>query len=221
MSAAHRPTVVIAEDHQLVADGLVRILEEFCDIRESVRTAADLKRAALQHAPDILVMDITLGDEDSTETFRELHAHGCPSRGVFLTMHSEPSYLQRAVHAGGIGFVLKTSAAGDLRAAVQAASENRGFVSGYGPDALARAISGEQAEPHAPGGLTSRQKEVLRLLAQGLSARAAGEVLGISQRTVEYHKNQMMHLAGVTTTTALVMWGVRTGVVQPGAPSKA
>jgi len=105
--------------------------------------------------------------------------------------------------------VLKTSAAGDLRAVKQlAAAENRGFVSGDGPDALAKAIAGEQgAGAPVPGGLTSRQKEVLRLLSQGMSARAAGEVLGISQRTVEYHKNQMMQLAGVTTTTALVMWG--------------
>jgi DNA-binding NarL/FixJ family response regulator len=218
MSAAQRPTVVIAEDHQLVADGLVRLLEEHCVIRESVRTAAALRRAAREHQPDILVMDITLGDEDSTEVFRELHAQGLPSRGVFLTMHSEPSYLQRAVQAGGIGFVLKTSAAGDLRAAVLAAAENRGFVSGYSPEELAKAISGEQGSGDpAPGGLTSRQKEVLRLLARGLSARAAGEVLGISQRTVEYHKNQMMQLAGVTTTTALVMWGVRTGIIQAGA----
>ena len=76
MSAAPRPTVVLAEDHQLVADGLARLLEEHCDLRESVRTAAELKRAALQHAPDILVMDITLGDEDSTEAFRELRARG-------------------------------------------------------------------------------------------------------------------------------------------------
>lgn len=217
MSAAPRPTVVLAEDHQLVADGLVRLLEEHCDLRESVRTAAELKRAALQHAPDILVMDITLGDEDSTEAFKELRARGCTSRGVFLTMHSEPTYLQRAVQAGGIGFVLKTSAAGDLQRAVQAAAENRGFVSGYGPDALARAIAGESAPSASlPASLTSRQKEVLKLLAQGMSARAAGEVLGISQRTVEYHKNQMMHLAGVTTTTALVMWGVKNGVIQPG-----
>ncbi|MEN9797618.1 MAG: hypothetical protein RL653_1314 [Pseudomonadota bacterium] len=217
MSAAPRPTVVLAEDHQLVADGLARLLEEHCDLRESVRTAAELKRAALQHAPDILVMDITLGDEDSTEAFKELRARGCSARGVFLTMHSEPTYLQRAVQAGGIGFVLKTSAAGDLQRAVQAAAENRGFVSGYGPDALARAIAGEAAPSASlPASLTSRQKEVLKLLAQGLSARAAGEVLGISQRTVEYHKNQMMHLAGVTTTTALVMWGVKNGIVQPG-----
>lgn len=215
MNAAHRPTVVLAEDHQLVADGLVRLLEEHCDLRESVRTAADLKRAALEHSPDILVMDITLGDEDSTETFKELRVRGCTSRGVFLTMHSEPAYLQRAVQAGGIGFVLKTSAAGDLQQAVQAAAENRGFVSGYGPDALARAIAGEAPQnASVPAALTSRQKEVLKLLAQGLSARAAGEVLGISQRTVEYHKNQMMHLAGVTTTTALVMWGVRKGIIQ-------
>jgi DNA-binding NarL/FixJ family response regulator len=217
MNAAPRPTVVLAEDHQLVADGLVRLLEEHCDLRESVRTAAELKRAALQHQPDILVMDITLGDEDSTEAFKELRARGCHSRGVFLTMHSEPTYLQRAVQAGGIGFVLKTSAAGDLQRAVQAAAENRGFVSGYGPDALARAIAGEAAPSASlPASLTTRQKEVLKLLAQGMSARAAGEVLGISQRTVEYHKNQMMHLAGVTTTTALVMWGVRNGIIQPG-----
>jgi DNA-binding NarL/FixJ family response regulator len=211
------PTVVLAEDHQLVADGLARLLEEHCDLRESVRTASELKRAALQHAPDILVMDITLGDEDSTEAFKELRARGCSSRGVFLTMHSEPIYLQRAAQAGGIGFVLKTSAAGDLQRAVQAAAENRGFVSGYGPDALARAMAGETTPSASLSpSLTSRQKEVLKLLSQGLSARAAGEVLGISQRTVEYHKNQMMLLAGVTTTTALVMWGVKNGVVQPG-----
>jgi len=84
-------------------DGNVRrLLEEHCVIQESVRTASELRRAALEHAPDILVMDITLGDEDGTEVFRELRGKGCPSRGVFLTMHAEPTYLQRAVQAGAL-----------------------------------------------------------------------------------------------------------------------
>jgi DNA-binding NarL/FixJ family response regulator len=208
-------TVILANSHRLVAEGLEKLLETDFEILATVDSIDSMTSGVLTLSPKVLITDVSLSGEDAIAAFADLKAQGCETRGVFVTFNADPFLARRALNAGAMGYVLQNSGGAELRAAVNAAAEGRSFICGLGGFVFDRVMSPPFADNQAPGqSVTSRQREVLRHLARGLSARDAGLALGISHRTVEYHKYQMMQLAGVSSGTALVLWAMKNGLIE-------
>jgi DNA-binding NarL/FixJ family response regulator len=133
---------------------------------------------------------------------------------VFLTMHREVTYAARALDAGASGFVLKHSAASELVTAVQEALKGGTYITPQiAGELLGSVRHGAPADAEGPGGLTSRQREVLQLVAEGRSAKEIATVLHISRRTAEFHKARLMEALGVQSTAELIQYAIRNGVI--------
>jgi DNA-binding NarL/FixJ family response regulator len=206
---ARRAKVLVADDHALVSEGLRHIISAEHDIVGLVHTGEHLVREALAQRPDVLVVDVSMPDVNGIEAVEALRKQGCAAGVVFVTMHQEAAFLHRAMQAGAAGFVLKQAAPSELLAAVRAAAEGRTH-----PVAMPASVT--SAKPaEAAVRLTVRQRQVLKLLAQGHSAREAGDLLKLSPRTVEYYKYQLMDQLGIETSAELVQFAMRSGVLDP------
>jgi DNA-binding NarL/FixJ family response regulator len=214
MSPAARPTVVVAEDHRMIAEGLVSLLSSDFEVLECVHDVSGLVRAVRERTPDVLVMDADLDGADAISAWGSIREKGGSTQAVVVTINPDPGLWKRALNAGALGYVLKTAAAMELRAAVAAAKDRRSFVSGFRPDEFEKALKAPERPAQSAGAaLTPRQRQVLRHVARGLSAKEIAEAMGLSQRTVEYHKYQMMQAVGVTSATSLVRWGIHEGLI--------
>jgi DNA-binding NarL/FixJ family response regulator len=201
-----KPKILLADDHKIVLDGLRGLLEEEFELAGTVTDGRDLVEQALHLRPDVIVADISMPLLNGIDAVTKLREAGCGAHVVFLTMHSDATYARRAMQAGGSGYVLKHSASDELVAAIREVLRGGTYISpavqlSPGPAAGAR------------HDLTTRQREVLQLLAEGKSAKEIGAILDISQRTVEAHKYRMMDDLGVKTTAQLVQYAIREGIV--------
>mgnify|MGYP001824221156 FL=1 len=204
--------VLLADDHRLVAEGIKRLLEGEFELVGMVEDGLALLAKARELKPDVLVIDITMPQLNGIEAFEELKKDNPQLRAVFLTMHHNVAYARRALDAGALGYVLKHSASDELILAVRAAAAGKTFVS--------PAIAGELLEAMREGDdtddpvrkLTLRQREILRLLIDGLSAKAIAARLDVSPRTVEFHKYSMIESLGLKTSADLIRFGLQHGI---------
>jgi len=211
-----RARVLLADDHRLVTEGLKRILTAEFDLVGIVEDGRALIAATKTLRPDVIVSDITMPNLNGIETLEELKKIDPGVRMVFLTMHRDVTYARRALEAGAYGFVLKHSAPEELIMAVRAALEGRTFITSMlAGEVLDSMRSGQSPVVDQAGSLTLRQREILRLLAEGLSAKQMAQKLGISQRTVEFHKYRMMETLGAKTSSDLIHFAIKHGIVEP------
>ena len=208
-----RPRVVLADDHTIVAEGLKSLLESDFEV---VAVAGD-GRAALEAAkrmsPDVVVADIGMPQLNGIELTARLAKEQPQIKVVILTMHREEAYARRALEAGAAGYVLKVSAPGELVLAIRAALAGNVFVT---PEIASGLMGGSgrraQVGEDSAVSMTPRQREILQLLAAGKTAKEIGALLGISTRTVESHKYEIMRAAGVRTSAELVHFAIRSGI---------
>ncbi len=207
-----RPRVILADDHAVVADALAAYLREACDLVAQVRGGRDLVAAAEKHRPDLVIADMSMPDLSGLEAMRRLRSAGSTAKFIFLTMHEDPQLAGEALRAGASGYLVKTSAGEDLLKAVSEVM--RGGV--YLTHAIAREALDAVATPGSSplDKLTLRQREVLRLVAAGRSMKEIAAALGLSPRTVETHKYEMMRSLKVETTAQLIQFAIRSGLVQ-------
>lgn len=209
-----RPRVLLADDHRMVAEGLRHILGAEFELVGIVENGRALVEAARDLRPDVIVADIAMPHLGGLEALAELRREDPDVRFVFLTMHTEAAYARRALADGALGFVVKHSAPAELVLAVRAALEGRTYVTPALAGELLR--SGGREPPQRPAGvLSQRQREVLQLLVAGRSAKEIAAVLGISSRTVEFHKYRMMEALGLRSSAELIHYAVTHGIV-PG-----
>lgn len=204
-----RPRVLLADDHRIVAEGLSSLLSAEFDLVGTVADGVELLAAVRELAPDVIVADISMPRLNGLEALARLKADDPDVKVVFLTMHSEAAYARRALRAGAAGFVLKHSAVDELVVAVRAALAGQTFVT----PAVAAALG--KGGPAGPQGLspTPRQREILELMAEGLSAKQIADLLAISTRTVEFHKYRMMEAWGLHNSAELVHFAIKNGIV--------
>jgi len=208
------PRVLIADDHRMFAEALRGVLAGAFELLEIVEDGAALVEAARRLRPDVIVADISMPELNGIEALALLRAEQPDVRVVFLTMHREVAYARRALAAGASGFVLKHSAPDELLVALRAALDGRTFVTPALADDLRHAAhraSGSVADPVA--GVTPRQREILQLLAVGQSAKQIAATLGISARTVEFHKYTLMEAVGAKSSAELIRFAARHGIV--------
>jgi len=215
--------VLLADDHQILLDGLRQLLDHLFEVVACASNGKELVSLALRHKPDVIVADINMPDLSGVEAVRQIRAAGVSSRVIFLTMLDDAKTALQAFQAGGdaAGYVLKNSAGVELIGAIQEVLAGRSYItpritSGVLNECFHN-VNHETAET-PPDGLTARQTEVLRLIAQGKTMKEVAAALCISTRTSEAHKYQMMEHLGVKTVAQLIQFAVRKGLVPLASP---
>jgi DNA-binding NarL/FixJ family response regulator len=209
-----KPRVLLADDHVLLLEAFRRLLEPEFSVVEAVCDGAQLVAAALRLAPDAIVSDVSMPRMGGIEAARRLREQLPTARIVFLTVNEDPQLAAEAFRLGASGWVLKSSTATELVQAVRAALRRRRYltplIAGGDIDALPQpaAASSRPAEQ-----LTPREREVLKLLAQGKVMKEVAAVLGITTRTVAFHKYRMMESLGIRSSAELVQFAVRSRIV--------
>lgn len=205
--------VLIADDHTLVRQGIRLLLEREPDIE--VVAEADDGTAAVEMAksllPDVAIMDVTMPGLNGIEAAGIVTAE-CPTVAVvILSMHADESMVRAAVDAGARGYVLKGSVADELLLAMRAATRGATYLSKLVTD---KVITRETPTPTNPDStLTPREREILGLIGEGLTNRAIAGTLGLSTKTVERHRTNMMSKLDVHTVVELVRAGIRSGAI--------
>jgi DNA-binding NarL/FixJ family response regulator len=215
-SIVNRIRVLLADDHRIVAAGLKSLLVGEFDLIGLAEDGSAMVEAAKALKPDVIVADITMPHLNGMEAFEEIKKFDPNVRVVFLTMHRDLAYVRRALEAGAAGFVLKHSAPEELVLAVRAAAQGRTFVTPELAGEVLQAL--KQDSPGAPdpvATLTLRQREILRFLVDGLTAKEIGYKLHISARTVEDHKYRMLESLGVKGNAELIHFAIKHGIVGP------
>jgi DNA-binding NarL/FixJ family response regulator len=214
MNATKKKTVILADDHQLCLEGLRQLLKDDYDIIATAINGKELIGLVNEYQPDIVITDVSMPEMTGIEALSKLQEGGCQSKIIVLTMHEEPEYAAVAIQSGALGFILKSSAATELKMAIESILEGGLFLSPrIAADTFALVSRNAKNRKTADPKLTARQKEILHLLAEGCVAKEIGSHLDISQRTVEYHKYRLMEMLGVSTTAALIQFAVRKGLV--------
>ncbi|MEN6534054.1 MAG: response regulator transcription factor [Bryobacteraceae bacterium] len=210
--------VLLADDHGVVRKGLryllqkspdVTIVGEACDGREAVTMAEEL-------GPDVIVMDIAMPMLNGIDATAQIVKKNSRAGIIILSMHSDESYLVRALSAGARGYLLKDSAENDLLRAVQAVSQGRPFFSPKIAQTLLDDYMRRLRQEHLEDSydlLTDREKEILQLLAEGKSNKEAATLLDLSLYTVETHRAHIMQKLNLHNTAEIVLYAVRKKII--------
>ncbi len=208
--------LVLADDHTVVREGLRALLEGEPDFEvvgqadngdEAVRVVADLH-------PDVVVLDVMMGRRSGLDVTRELTERLPATRVLILSMHDNEAYVLEALRCGAAGYALKQAEAGELARAIREVAAGRRYLS---PPLSERALetytrrAGGASDPY--DSLTGREREVLKLVAEGHTNAAIGERLCISTRTVESHRAHAMKKLGLRTHVELAVYAVRRGII--------
>lgn len=195
--------VLLVDDHQLVRAGLQVLLAalDFVTVVAACATAAEAYAAVAQHQPDVVLLDINLPDESGTEVCRQLTARYPALRVLALTTLNEKSYVLRMMEHGAAGYVLKNASPEELAEAIARVHAGKKYFSEEVQELLLRPTP---AGAPAPALLTRREREVLRLIAEGLTSQEIGNRLFLSPLTIETHRRNLLTKFEVNNTAALI-----------------
>ncbi len=210
-----RPRVLLADDHRIVAAGLEALLADEYEVVGWAPDGRTLLELVRQLKPDLIVADISMPGLNGIRALGEMRRESMDLPVVFLTMHAEPVYARLALEAGAAGYVLKDAAPRELLKALQVAAQGGFYVSSEMAAEVFESASTTRPKRDPATGLTARQREILRLLAAGHSAKQIAKLLGISHRTVEYHKYQSMTALGARSNAELVQMAERLQILGP------
>ena len=209
----HRPRVILADDHAILREGLALLLASDVELVATVSNGNELLSAARRLLPDLIVADVTMPGLGGLDALRTLRSAGLDTRFVILTVHADASIAAEAIRAGASAYVVKEAAGEELLQAIRQAMAGRTYLSPMVAGDVVQRLA--QGIPNPAEALTLRQREVLRLLAEGRRVKEIAGTLGLSVRTVETHKYEIMHLLGIDNTVELVKFAIRQGIVSP------
>jgi DNA-binding NarL/FixJ family response regulator len=205
--------VVLADDHALFAQTLAEMLRPRYDIVDSVGDGRALLTAARKHKPDVVVVDVTMPLMSGLDSVRLLRKDPYTPKVVFLTMHSDSELARECFTSGGSAFVTKESAFDELTIAIDTVTANHQYLSPSLSSGLIDVLRDPAAAETEFDVLTSRQREILQLFAEGKTMKEIASVTGLSTRTVEWHKYRMMRVLRVRRSAELVQHAVRMKLV--------
>jgi two-component system response regulator NreC len=210
--------IVLADDHTIMRSGLRAVLDRYSDM-QVVGEAADGRQAIQcveENHPDVIVMDVAMPNLNGIEAARQISAKHPGASIVVLSMHSDEGYVLRALKAGARGYLLKDSAESDLITAIRAVSEGKAFFS----PAISRMLVDDYMRQLQQRGvedsyelLTTREREILQLLAEGRSNKDIARMLDLSLYTVETHRSNLMEKLNLHGIPELMLYAIRKGVI--------
>jgi DNA-binding NarL/FixJ family response regulator len=210
--------VLLADDHQLVRVG-IRLLLQTLEGVEVVAEAGDGREALTliaEHRPDVVLMDVIMPELNGLEAAARVARDYPETRVIMLSVNATEEYVLQALRAGAAGYLLKNIAPGELEAAIRAVARGERYltaaVSRHVIDAYLQRVGPESSSLDR---LTQRQREVLQLIAEGATMKAVSRKLGISVKTAEMHRSQLMDALGIHEVAGLVRYAIRMGVVAP------
>jgi len=206
----NRPKLLLADDHTMFSQGLRSLLEDEFDLVGAVGDGQALVEAASRLQPDVIVVDISMPVMNGFDAVRQLKKEGVTAKIIFLTMHADDRLLAEAFRCGGSGYVLKQSAGEELIAGIRQVLAGRKYVTPLIATEWAEDVSKRVQETQKLT-LTPRQREVLQLVVEGCTMKEIATRLGISSRTAESHKYEMMEGLGVDNTAELIQYAVKLG----------
>ena len=210
--------ILLADDHTVVRKGLRLLLESHPGFKV-IADAADGREAvalAEQHTPDVVVMDVAMPILNGIEAARQISAKVSQAAIVFLSMHSDEGYVLKALKAGARAYLLKDSAEYDLINAVKAVSEGKAFFSPAISKMLVEDYLRQMQERKVEDSydlLTTREREILQLLAEGKSNKEAASILNLSLYTVETHRSNILQKLNLHSGAELILYAIRKGVI--------
>jgi len=206
-----RPRVLLADDHAIIAEGLARLIEDVADLVGRVNDGVRLVEEARRLRPDIVVADITMPGMSGIDAMRQLKAEKSEARFIFLTIHTEARLAAEAMRSGASAYLLKQAAGDELFDAIQAVTQGRTYLTPLITGDVLKNLTAPTDTVERE--LTPRQRDVLRLLAQGKRMKEIAAELDLSVRTVENHKAHLLHVLSLTSTADLVRFAIKQSIV--------
>jgi DNA-binding NarL/FixJ family response regulator len=206
-----RPKLLLADDHTMFSQGLRSLLDEDFDLVGAVGDGEALVEAAGRLNPDVILVDISMPVMNGFDAVRQLQKQGVTAKIIFLTMHADDRLLAEAFRCGGSGYLLKQSAGEELIEGIRQVLAGHKYVTPLIASEWAENVS-KRVQGNQKLTLTPRQREVLQLVIEGCTMKEIATRLGISTRTAESHKYEMMEGLGVENTAELIQYAVKLGL---------
>ena len=208
--------LLIADDHGIVRGGLKLLIERQPDMEvvAEAEDGVDAFEQAVREKPDLCILDVSMPRMTGLQAAREIRAHVPDTRVLMLSMHDDERYFLEGLEAGAAGYVLKRAADKDLIDAVRTVAGGRTFLS----DDAQKALMDEWLEggsTEVDDGLTPRELEVVKLIAEAYTNRQIAETLKLSEKTVESHRTNVFGKLGVRDRVEIVRYAIRRGLVEP------
>ena len=206
--------IMLADDHILLRQGVKSLLEdngltvvgEAGDGREAIRIAQ-------QTQPDFAVLDVMMPLLNGLDVVREIRRVSPQTKSLLLTMHTDDVFVMESLRAGAKGYLLKTEAIDDVLRAIREVSKGSFYLSPGISQAVIHAYLAKTDLPPDP--LTNREREVLQLVAEGMTTKTVADMLGVSVKTAECHRQRIMDKLGIHDTASLVRYSIRRGLIVP------
>jgi len=194
-----RTRILIADDHALMLDGFSNLLEPKYAVVGTAEDGKALVEAAMRLNPELIILDITMPVLNGIDAAREIRKHLPQAKLLFVTMHTSSTYLNAALDAGADGYAVKSSGRSEILAAVEAVLAGNRYI--------APGIGG-----HGPT-LSTRERQILQLTAEGKSRKEVAFALGISEKTVAFHKENLKRKLGLRSTAQLTRYALDQGLI--------
>ncbi len=209
--------IIVADDHALFRQGLRRILEEIegTVVLGEAKDGLELLKLLQASVPDLVILDISMPNLRGLEAIREIKSKDPGIKVLMLTMHKDKEYLYQALARGADGYLLKEGADAELYSAIERIKQGKIYVSPFLSNAFAEELANRGLKdlkaPAKGDALTAREREILKLIAEGKSNKEIGDLLFISARTVERHRANLMGKLDLKNTAELVKYAIENG----------
>ncbi len=210
-----KPRVLLADDHRLLLEAFEKLLQPDFEVVGTVGDGHALLAAALELKPDVIVLDIAMPQMNGMAAAKRLKQTMPEVKLIFLTVNEDAGLASEAMRIGASGYLLKSSAASELFQAIEVALEGRTYVTPMIMQEMVASLANDRRTDGASAKLTTRQREVLQLLAEGHSMKEAASIMDVSPRTVAFHKYRIMNELSLKTSADLVRFAIKHSVVSP------
>ena len=208
-----RARVLLADDHRLLLEAFEKLLQPHCEVVGTVGDGRALLTAARELKPDIIILDIAMPLLNGMVAGERLKQMMPEVKLIFLTVNEDPGFASEAMRIGASGYLLKSSAASEVFHAIEGALEGRTYVTPMIMQDMVTSLANGGQPSAASAKLTTRQREVLQLLAEGHSMKKVATILDLSPRTIAFHKYRIMEELSLKTNADLVQFAIKHGFV--------
>ncbi len=211
-----RSRVLLGDDHSLILEGIRKLLESQFEVVGTADNGQKLVQEAVRTNPDVVVLDVSMPILNGIDAGREIRRALPDVKLVFISMHGNGIYVRKAVEAGGAAYVLKSGASEELLDAIEMVQHGGMYFSpGLGGEVI-DAVQQFARRPSRPEhGLTSRQRQILQMIAEGKQNKEIAAILFVSVRTVEFHRSRLMSALGAHTVAELTRLAIEEGLIAP------